>query len=30
VREGFSYSSDANSERLDARALQSLLTDQFS
>jgi UDP-N-acetylglucosamine 4,6-dehydratase/5-epimerase len=30
VREGFSYTSDANSERLDARALQSLLVDQFS
>jgi UDP-N-acetylglucosamine 4,6-dehydratase len=30
VREGFAYSSDANSERLDARALQAMLADSFA
>jgi UDP-N-acetylglucosamine 4,6-dehydratase len=30
VREGFAYSSDANPERLDARALQQMLLDSFS
>lgn len=30
VREGFAYSSDANPERLDARALQNMLTDAFA
>ena len=30
VREGFAYSSDANPERLDARALQAMLLDNFS
>ena len=30
VREGFAYTSDANPERLDARALQSMLADSFA
>jgi UDP-N-acetylglucosamine 4,6-dehydratase len=30
VRENFAYSSDANPERLDARALQAMLVDSFS
>jgi UDP-N-acetylglucosamine 4,6-dehydratase len=30
VREGFAYSSDANPERLDARALQAMLADSFA
>ena len=30
VAEGFAYSSDANPERLDARALQIMLTDAFA
>ena len=30
VREGFAYSSDANPERLDARALQTMLSETFA
>ncbi len=30
VREGFAYSSDANPERLDARALQTMLAETFA